>query len=358
MMTQQGAVGRGKSVHALLPDALSMFCEKIALILSSGVSMVNGVEALCRNYKNTPYAGAFNAMSESVRDTGILHEALAKAGLFPPYMVQMVKIGEQTGKLDQVMSSLSDYYAREHRIKRSVQHAVVYPACLIGMMAVVILVLVIKVLPIFREVYASLGAVVSGTTSALMNFGMNVGFVVLIAAAAVTLLALAVALLMRTSKRQQVLDLLGKVFPPVRRLSGCMVARRFAYNMALMLESGFPLEEALSLIGGVMDDPHGREKVERCQQLLAEGKDFPDAIEAVGMFDPLHNEMIAIGFLTGKTDKVMEKLADIYQQQMDDDLSRLVSIIEPSMVIVLTVIIGAILMAVMLPMVSIMTSII
>ena len=158
-------------------------------------------------------------------------------------------------------------------------------------------------------------------------------------------------------KRQAVMDMLSKVFPPVKRLADCLVAGRFSYNMAMMLESGYPLEQALPLIADVMDDPKGREKITRCEELMAQGKSFAEAITSVGMFDPLHNKMIQIGFLTGQTDSVMSKLAEIYQEQMDTDISRLVSMIEPSMVVILSVIIGAILLAVMLPMVSIMSSI-
>ncbi|MDR3051969.1 MAG: type II secretion system F family protein [Oscillospiraceae bacterium] len=358
MITEQKAKGRNASrARYLSPDELSIFCEQVALILSSGVALYDGVEALCSNYKGTHYEAAFDSVNQAVKETGALHEALLAAQIFPPYMVQMVKIGEQTGKLDDVLASLSAYYAREQKIKRSVQNAVIYPACLIAMMAVVILVLVVKVLPIFNDVYRSLGAEVSGTASTLMNFGMSVGMVVLILAGVVTVVALVIALLLRTGARDAVLEWLGKLIRPVGRLRTCRVAGRFAINMSMMLASGFPLEEALPLIEGVMEDPKSREKIKACQEAMAAGTSFPDAIAAVDMFDSLHNKMIQIGFMTGRTDSVMAKLSDIYQEQMDEDISHLVSLIEPSMVVVLSIIIGAILLSVMLPMVSIMSSI-
>ena len=131
---------------------ISMFCEQVALILGSGVSLYDGIEALCDNYKGTAYGASFEAIDRAVKQTGSLHAALQETRVFPPYVLQMAKIGEQTGKLDEIMSSLSAYYAREQRIRRSVQNAVVYPICLIIMMAVVIVVLVSKVLPIFQQV--------------------------------------------------------------------------------------------------------------------------------------------------------------------------------------------------------------
>jgi len=357
MTTQQGT-GRGTAkARYLSASELSVFCKQVALILHSGVPMHDGIDALCKNYEGTAYGPALAQVNDAVKEQGTLFSALGQARVFPPYMVQMVKIGEQTGKLDEVMASLSRYYAREQKIKRSIKNAVIYPACLIAMMAVVILVLVVRVLPIFEQVYWSLGSDVPATASAPMAFGTNAGMAVLIAAGAAILFGLVIALLLRTGKRFAVLDWLGKFLRPVARLNACLTAGRFASNMSMMLASGFPLEEALPLIEGVMADPKGRDKIRTCKSLMEEGMLFPDAIAKVGMFEPLHNKMIQIGHMTGQTDKVMADLADLYQEQMDNDISRLIVMIEPTMVVLLSVIIGAILLAVMLPMISIMSSI-
>ena len=357
MTTQQGTQRDTAKARYLSASELSIFCKQVALILHSGVPMHDGIDALCTNYKGTAYEPALTQVNGAVKEHGTLHTALALAQIFPPYMVQMAKIGEQTGKLDEVMASLSRYYAREQKIKRSIKNAVIYPACLIAMMAVVILVLVARVLPIFEQVYWSLGADVPGSASTLMSFGLNAGMAVLIIAGIAILFGLVIALLLRTGKRFDVLDWLGKVIRPVYRLNACLTAGRFASNMAMMLAGGFPLEESLPLIEDVMADPKGREKIRACKSLMEQGTPFPDAIAAVGMFEPLHIKMIQIGHMTGQTEKVMADLADMYQEQMDNDISRLIVMIEPTMVVLLSVIIGAILLAVMLPMISIMSSI-
>jgi len=357
MTTQQGADRGTAKARYLSAGELSIFCKQVALILHSGVPMHDGIDALCKNYEGTAYEPALTQVNSAVKEHGTLFDALDQARIFPPYMVQMARIGEQTGKLDEVMASLSRYYAREQKIKRSIKNAVIYPSCLVAMMAVVILVLVVRVLPIFEQVYWSLGSDVPATASTLMAFGINAGTVVLVIAGIAILFGLVIALLLRTGKRFQVLDWLGKFLRPVRRLNACLTAGRFASNMSMMLASGFPLEEALPLIEDVMADPKGREKIRRCTSLMEGGTAFPDAISAVGMFEPLHDKMIQIGHMTGQTDKVMADLADMYQEQMDNDIARLIVMIEPTMVVLLSIIIGAILLAVMLPMISIMSSI-
>ena len=209
----------GKRPRYLPAGEISMFCEQVALILGSGVALHDGIEALCGNYKGTAFGPAFDAIHEAVKRTGSMHEALRETKAFPPYLVRMVYIGEQTGKLDEVMASLSVYYAREESTRRSIQSAVVYPLCLIVMMAIVIVVLISKVLPIFRQVYRSLGTDISSSSSALMNLGMGLGTAVLIAVGALIVVALVLALLMRTSRRRAVAAWLGKAFSPVRRMA-------------------------------------------------------------------------------------------------------------------------------------------
>ena len=346
-----------KKPHYLPVGEISMFCEQVALILGSGVALHDGIEALCNNYKDTAFGPSFDAINEAVKSTGSLHEALRETKAFPPYLVRMVYIGEQTGKLDEVMASLSTYYAREEATRRSIQSAVFYPLCLIVMMAVVIVVLVWQVLPIFRQVYRSLGAEISSSASALMNLGMGLGMAVLVGVGVLIVIALVIALLMRTSKGRVVSDWLGKVFPPVRRMSERIAAGRFAANLGMMLKSGYPLQEALPLIESVMDESDARAKVKLCGEKMLAGEPFPNAVADVRMFDDLHNKMIQIGFMTGQTEIVMEKLAGIYQERNEQDIARLVSMIEPALVIMLSVIIGAILLSVMLPMISIISSI-
>ncbi len=336
---------------------ISMFCEQVALILGSGVALYDGIEALCSNYKDTAYGAAFARIDEAVKRTGSLHAALSENKVFPPYLVRMVDIGERTGKLDEVMASLSSYYAREQATSHSIRSAITYPLCLIAMMAVVIVVLVVKVLPIFNQVYRSLGTEVSATANTLMGLGMGLGMAVLIVVGVLIVAALLLALLMRTSKRAAITKWLGKVFKPVRRMSERIAAGRFAANLAMMLKSGYPLEEAMQLIEGVMEDPEARGKVKACGDKMLEGATFPDAVASARIFDDLHNKMVQIGFMTGQTDTVMEKLAVIYQEQNEQDIARLVALIEPTLVILLSVIIGAILLSVMLPMVSIISSI-
>ena len=354
-MDQKNAQRAAKTVS---PEETAMFCQQVAMVLKSGIPMYDGIEAMCENYRDTRYGASFDRLSQMVKDTGSLYEAIRDLGIFPAYMVQMTKIGEKTGSLDNVMDALGDYYERETGVRKSVRNAVVYPLMLIVMMAAVIILLIATVLPVFNQVFRSLGMELSASASAVMALGMGAGQAVLWLVGALLVISLALFLLMKTKARPQALQMLNRLFPQVKKISQRLAAERFASVMAAMMRSGYPLEEAVSLIPGLLNDQASREKVLQCKKAMAEGSSFPDAVEGAGLFEPLHLKMIRVGFTTGQVDQVMEKLAAMYQEDIDNRISRLVSLIEPTMVAVLSIVIGAILLAVMLPLASILSAII
>ncbi len=347
-----------KRQYTIAPEETSIFCEQVALILSAGMPMHDGIEALSENYASTRDAATFKAIAGAVNETGSLSQALAVGGIFPKYMVEMTAIGEKTGKLEAVMQALATYYMRESKIRRAVKNAVAYPLILMVMMACVIAILISKVLPIFDQALGGLGLEMGDTGSALMRFGMTTGRVVMVLVGVLVVAVLAVVLLLRTRQRKQVMDTLCRVFPPIGRLNRRISAARFASVMAMMMGSGFPMEEALKMMPSIITDEAARVQVEGIISKMDEGVSFPDALDGCLLFDPLHTRMIRMGYLAGQVDTVMEKVAGIYEEEVDEGISRLVSIIEPSLVALLSVVIGAILLSVMLPMASIISSIV
>lgn len=341
--------------NRLSPTEVSLLCEQIVLILKSGIPLHDGVEAIGKNYAATRYATAFKRLDETMLQTGSLYEGVRAAGVFPSYMAEMTQIGEKTGELDRVMSDLALYYQREAAIRRAIRNAVTYPLILIGMMAALIALLIGRVLPVFGEVFRSMGIDAASASSQWMTLGITVGRTVMIAACVLIVLTLLILLLFRTSARGRLYALLCRVFPPLRRLNDKLSATRFAACLAMMLRSGYPLEESLTMIGNIVSDENVAQRVRECARRMSEGEPFVDAVERIGIFDPLHCRMIRVGAQAGQTDQVMSRLAEVYADEADDAISRLVSMIEPSLVALMSVVIGAILLAVMLPLLGIMS---
>jgi len=335
-------------------EELSVLCEQVALVLRAGLPVHDGVEALCENYKGTKFEQGFNTLTITVIETGSLATGFKEAGLFPDYLISMTEIGEKTGELDVVMEELSLYYEREAANRRSIKSALFYPLLLIVMMALIISVLVTQVLPIFENVYGSFD---SGSSAGWMNIAVNFGKITLIVAGVLLLLVIILLVVLKLDGSQKVLQWLQNTIKPLRRLEQKLSAARFASTLGMMLRSGFPLEESMELIESLFANKRLRQRVSQCRQKMEEGTAFPDAVGETGIFEPLHCRMISVGFRAGQTDRVMSKLAVLYDEEVNNSIGHLVSIIEPSLVALMSVIIGAILMSVMLPLLSIMSSI-
>ena len=345
-----------KQEKGLSAAELSTFCGQVALVMEAGLPLYDGMETLAGADTSSDHADIYQAASQGVTETGSLYEALKKDSRWPEYLVEMVGIGERSGQLEKVMRGLETYYAREDRIRNSLVNAVTYPLVLGGMLVVIVWILLWKVLPVFRRVLESMGVGISESGVLLMRVGTIVGWAVLVLVVVLAVVVLAVILLMRTGYKDKVLGTVRKLFPAAGRLNSGLSASRVAGVLSMMLSSGFPTDDALEMTAGVLDDQEASRKVQEIRTGLEEGKTFANAVCETKLFGELHNRMIQMGSATGREDQVFGKLAELYEEQVEDDITRLVSIIEPSLVALLSVVIGAVLLSVMLPMAGILSS--
>ena len=218
------------------------------------------------------------------------------------------------------------------------------------------LILLWRVLPVFRRVLSSMGGGMSDSGSAMMRLGVAVGWIVLALVALVVIAVIVGILLMRTEHREKVAAFIQRVFPPYRRLNKKLSASRVASVLSMMLSSGFPTDEALEMTSHVLSDKDAAAKVADIRAGLENGKTFADSVSETKLFEELHDRMLKMGSATGCEDQVLGKLAGIYEEQVEDGITRLVSIIEPTLVALLSVVIGAVLLSVMLPMAGILSS--
>lgn len=351
-------MAKAKAVNRISPEEISSFCDEIALMLGSGMQLYDGVETLAETYAGAPNAAMYQAISQGMTTTGSLYEALKQDARWPSHMVEMTGLGERTGRLEEVMKELSAYYSREKRIRDAVVSAVTYPVLLACMLLVIVFVMIAAVLPVFRRMLGSMSVSMTASGAAMMNLGQTAGWIVLVLVGLVVAAVLAVVMMLRFGRRQAVLDGLCRVLRPLQGLRGKLAASRTFSVMSMMISGGFPLEEALRMIPPVLDDPGAAAKVESISRAMEEGTAFGEALEQSGLLDRMHTRMIRMAVNVGREDEVMAKIAAVCEEQLEEDISNLVSIIEPTLVALLCVVIGAILLSVMLPMAGMISSIV
>jgi type IV pilus assembly protein PilC len=351
-MHQREEKDMSQSKEKITAGESALFCSQVALILQSGVPLHDGITALIGDENASPEA--FQKLAATVQETGSLYEAVKSADAFPAYMVNMIRIGERAGKLEQVMRSLSAYYEREDRLRDSLRSAVMYPLVLMVLMAAVIGILAAKVLPVFDQVFAELGGELPALSVKMIQIGSVVGKVVL-ALMGVFLVVILVTVVV--SRLRGGSDSLPEMLLSRGKIAAKMSAGRFASVASMMLSSGYDADEMLEMLPSVLSDKHVIDKVGVCREKIAAGRNFSQAVAEAGIFTGLPSRMLSVGYATGTMDTVMDELASLYEEEIDRSIESFVSVLEPILIAVLSGLIGAVLLSVMLPLMGIMSSI-
>ena len=334
-------------------DDIASLCLELALLLHAGVSTGDALSLLAEEGDRR---GMLKAMAEQVDSGETLSAALRESGAFPTYVCGLVEVGERTGRTEEALSALSRYYEDRVRLARRVRSALLYPAVMLALMLVVIGVLLVKVLPIFDDVYASLGGRLTGVAAGLLTLGrwlegaMPVLFAVLAAVAALVLLFTAVGPL-----RRGILSLWHRTRGDKgvsRKLNNARLAQALAMGMA----SGLPVDEAVELSANLMEGG-AKERCERCRKRLEGGESLGDALKKSGLLPARQSRLLELGQRSGAGDASMEKIARDLSEEGEAALDALVGRVEPALVLVCSVLVGLILLSVMLPLMHIMSAI-
>ena len=339
----------------LSPREISNFCAQLTLLIKSGLSASDGVRIMLENTADNHTKSVLAPLYEELEKGMPFFSALEACTVFPQYMIQMVRIGESSGRLDEVLDSLDKYYQRNERVRQSIQSAITYPAIMLGMMMVVIGVLLTQVLPVFARVFAQLGTQMSATAQGLMGMGQWLNVVILVIAGIAICAGLVYVFLRRSANgRIKLAEWYELVF---KKLSVRTSASRFAHVVSLMLYSGLDYDESLQFAEDLMESPRSKTMIAKIRDSLGGDIVFSEAIAQSGLFAPMYAGMIKVGQETGAMDETMARVATMLQDDLERQIGRIVSVIEPALVIFLSVVVGAILLSVMLPLLGIMSSI-
>lgn len=327
--------------------ALMEFSGQMGLLLKSGFSLEEGL-ALLREEGDTPW---LRTLARELEQTGSLTGAAAHLKGTPVYFTEMIRLGEETGRLDEVLDRLRAHYAREMAIRQSIRGAIVYPALLLGMLAIVLTVLLTRVLPVFDRVFAQLGSRLTGLSRALADLGDTLRGGGLAAAAILAAVAAAVLLLRRRGRP----GILGRL-PWVARIRGLFSLSRFSGGLALVLASGVSAERALELVSGLVTDPAYLKKTAAARQRLEQTGDLVAALRESRILTGAAARLALVGQRSGTLDTALAQIAEDARQEADRRLDDAVALIEPVLVIVLSLVVGAVLLSVLMPMLGILSA--
>lgn len=340
--------------------ALSELFESIALMLSSGMQASQALWTLAQDSGDEDVLSTCRQMCTSLDNGNPLGEAAQQTGAFPPYAVKMLKIGDKSGRSEEVARSLATYYGEEHRLFSRLRSSLGYPCLLLGLMSVILVVTCALVLPVFMNVYQQMTGSLTTGSYWFVSLALVVGWAAfaLTLAATVAMLALYVKS-GSESGRMALLRLCEKV-PSLKESAYNLAVSRFSAALATALASGLNTSEALALATQTVDHRQLSQRLSDAQVAMDDNSDpkgLARAMVEAGLFQPLYGHMLLVQATAGSTAEALDALSATLFEDALDSMTAAIDKIEPLLAGLLTVAVGATLLTVMMPLIGIMGSI-
>ena len=333
-----------KNRPLLSGEELIEFCTQMAQILKAGYSLEEGLVLLAED------APGLEPLLQQVRSSGDLAAALKEAGDLPDYFLRMIHLGQETGRLEDVLQALGVHYRRELSLRRGLRDALGYPALMLVMVLVIMGVLLNWVLPLFQQAYAQLGATLTGLPRILLELGTLLGrggWLVILPAAA------AVVILFRFTRLPG--KLLQKI-PFFRNILEKIALSRLTGALALGLSSGLSTHYALDLASEMNHDPALGEKLIQARDLLHSGEDLAEALRQTGILRGAFGRQVLMGRRTGSLDAALSQISQDCREEADLAIDNAIASIEPVMVLSLSILVGILLLSILLPMLGLLST--
>jgi len=336
-------------------EALRDFFSSMGSMLHAGYPLSDCVLLISEEEKDSHIAALYLRISSELESGSSFAMALEKSGSFPAHTIGLINVGESVGMLEESVESLAKFHGDRHRINRQIRDAVTYPIILVSLMIVVITVLLTTVIPVFEDVYASLGGSMTGAAGGVLALGQWLSESFPVFFAVLVLIFFAVALVyiippLRSFVKRLFFTLFGD-----RGIMKSINNASFATALSMAVNSGIPFETgiefAIKLLG---DNKKAANRCEKCIKLLGDGAPLDEALRTTGLLPPSCCSLLKLGIRTGTGDKSIRQIAERLTEESERQIADTVALIEPSIVIVTSIVTGIILLVVMLPLIKIM----
>ena len=346
---------RGKTNVKLL----TQFTRQLSTLQDAGLPILRSLRILEQQQKPGTLKAVLGAVSDDVEGGATLSEAMARyPKTFDQLYCNMVAAGEAGGVLDLILNRLAEFMEKAKRLKGKIKGAMIYPLCVLTIAFTIVLGIMTFVVPKFKEMFAEFGADLPAVTQTLLDLsewiaGKN-GWIIIVAAPFVFVLIMR---LIRISEMgRYTLDWIMLRIPVLGSLVAKTSIARFTRTLGTLIAAGVPILDALSITSGTAGNGVYRRELESVHDSIRKGETFAEPLRKARVCDSLVTNMIDVGEETGDLDKMLMKVADNYDEEVDVQVGALVSMLEPIMVIVLGGICGFIVLALFMPMISIVST--
>lgn len=346
----QQVSGKKKAAQRVSLDDLVVFSRQLATMIDSGITLVIALDILKGQIENRSFAQIVFRIYQDVESGKSFCDSVAQyPAVFSGFYINMIRAGEASGTLDEVLDRIALYLEKTAALQRKVKSSLVYPAVVITMAFLITALLLLKVVPTFKSIFESLGGALPFPTQVLIAISdmFRKYFFIMLGG-----LTAAIVLLKRyinTPKGRYQFDRLMLRLPIFGPLFLKASVARFARTFSTLMRSGIPILNALDIVAKTSGNKIIEEAIENSRQAIRQGEPIAAPLEKSKVFPLMAVRMIGVGERAGELEKMLSKIADFYEEQVDAAVSGLTSIIEPLVIAFLGIVIGGIVLALFLP---------
>ena len=365
----KGKKGGGANFQIKIPGfggkvkskVLTVFTRQLATLVEAGLPLLRGLRVLQKQEKNVTLKNILNDLSNSIEGGSTFSEGLAQhPKVFNRLFVNMVKAGEIGGVLEVVLKRLSEFMEKAQKIKGKVIAAMFYPVAVMFVAVTILTVLMIVVVPKFKEIFA--GTLGNGQSlPAFTAFVLGISDVIknhaLVTLGAIIVFVILLNLFIRTKVGRKLFDRFKLKMPVMGPVINKVAISRFTRTLGTLVSSGVPILQALTIVKETSGNVIIGNAVGAVHESVKEGETITAPLEASNVFPPMVISMVDVGEQTGALPEMLMKIADNYDEEVDNAVAAMTSLLEPIMIVFLAVIVGSIVIALFLPLIALMDSV-
>lgn len=346
-----------KKEKSIKSKELRVMCSQMSILLESGAGIDNILEAILEQQKKK-YKENLSLAVRNIKKGYSIENSFRSSDLFSEFFYNMIKCGENSGRLSNVLKDMSNYYERDYRVKSKLKSIMIYPAILLIMMIVALIFIMYAVIPNFALVFESnnikppLFSYLVITT--MMFFKEYINILIPIIIIIISLLYIAIK---SNENNIEKFDRIKSTFPILRNYYLMSVTAAFSRNMYLMLKSGIPLVEAIKISSDITGNIYIQKKLEISIRYINKGNGISKSIDLAGIFPKIFISMLKNGEESGNIEKSFQYINNFFENELDIMTDRIVRLIEPAMTIIMGFVIGALIIAIVMPMFDTITAI-
>ena len=332
--------GASRSIYKFNTKELSFCCRQLSAMLTSGLTLVKAIDIMTKEQENEKAKAIWQDIYENVQKGESFSNTLEMhAGSFPDFLISMVSAGEASGSLDVIMTRMSENYAKENKLKNTIKGAMIYPVILAVLCIVIVLFLFIFIMPTFIDMYEDPSTMPALTKmmASVSDFLQHQWYILIIVAVAIYF---GIRYALKVPNFRLKVDRLMIKGPGFGPLVTKVYTGRFARTLSNLYSSGIPMVDCLKRASAVLGNSYIDQKFEEVIDEVKQGETLSSAITITEVFESMFCSVIYVGEESGALDSILEKTSDYYEEESDSAVQRLVSMVEPVLLIFMGLVIG------------------